>query len=162
MFDDLLDANRRYTLDFDLGHLEPRAALGLAVVLCMDSRIEPLRMVGLEPGDAKILRNAGARVTDDVLRSLILGVSLLGVERIAVIPHTRCAMTTRDDDGMRAAVTEAQGVDASGWDFLTIPDTTATLTADLQRIRDCELIPQTVELGGFLYDVETGTLTQLV
>ena len=113
MFDDLLDANRRYQASFSLQGLEPRARRGLAVVTCMDSRIEPLAMLGLEPGDAKIFRNAGARVTEDVLRSLVLAVHLLGVDRICVVQHTSYAMTKYSDTEFAAVVTERAGADAS-------------------------------------------------
>src|SRR5690606_18949451 len=89
-FDDVLAANEDYVRSFDLAGLQPVAARGLALVTCMDSRIEPLDMLGLKPGDAKILRNAGARVTDDTLRTLVLAVYLLGVNRVIVLPHTRC------------------------------------------------------------------------
>ncbi len=92
---DVLAANEAYAQEFRLEGLAPRAAMGLAVLTCMDSRIEPLRMLGLEPGDAKILRNAGARVTDDVLRTLVLASYLLGVDRAMVVAHTKCRMWAR-------------------------------------------------------------------
>src|SRR4029078_2642218 len=108
-FADILRANRTYADEFHLAGLRPEAARGLAILTCMDSRIEPLALLGLVPGDAKILRNAGARVTDDALRSLVLAVHLLSVDRIAVIAHTRCAMTTATDDQLRAEITERAG-----------------------------------------------------
>jgi carbonic anhydrase len=89
--------------------LQARAAKGLAVLTCIDSRIEPLAMLGLRPGDAKILRNAGARVTDDVLRTLVLASYLLGVDRAMVIAHTHCRMATGSEDDVHAAVSEAGG-----------------------------------------------------
>src|SRR5262249_39058013 len=92
VFADLLDANRRYRDFVHTSALEGRALKGLAVVTCMDSRIDPLAMLGLERGDAKVIRNAGGRVTGDALRSLILATNLLGVNRICVIQHTGCAM----------------------------------------------------------------------
>ena len=91
-FEDVLAANEAYAHGFRLEGLEPVAAKGLAVLTCMDSRIEPLAMLGLEPGDAKILRNAGARVTDDVLRTLVLASYLLGVDRAMIVAHTKCRM----------------------------------------------------------------------
>ena len=97
MMDDLLEANRAYASGFSLAGIAPRAEKGFALVTCMDSRIEPLTMLGLAPGDAKILRNAGGRVTTDVLRSLILATSFLGVDRIAVMQHTDCALAHRSD-----------------------------------------------------------------
>lgn len=158
-FDDLLDANTRYADSFGLAGLEPRAARGLAVVTCIDSRIEPLAMLGLAPGDAKILRNAGARVTDDVLRTLVLAVHLLGVGRIAIVHHTNCRMVGVTDDELRATLTEEFGVDASGWDFHAVPDQAAVVTEDLARVRACPLLPNDLAVAAFLYHVETGRLT---
>ena len=102
MIDDLLDANRRYVDGFELAGIPARAAKEFALVTCMDSRIEPLTMLGLRPGDAKIVRNAGGRVTSDVLRSLILATHFLGVRRIAVMQHTDCALADRTDDDIRS------------------------------------------------------------
>ncbi|HSL65209.1 MAG TPA: carbonic anhydrase, partial [Gaiellaceae bacterium] len=91
-FADVLAANEAYARDFRLAALHGRAAKGLALLTCMDSRVEPLSMLGLLPGDAKIFRNAGARVTEDVLRTLVLATSLLGVDRVMVVAHTDCRM----------------------------------------------------------------------
>ncbi len=113
VFDDLLAANARYAEGFRLAGLEPRAARGLAVLTCIDSRIEPLAMLGLAPGDAKIPRNAGARVTDDMLRTLVLSVWLLGVDRIAIVHHTNCRMVGVTDDALRATISSESGADAS-------------------------------------------------
>lgn len=158
MFDDLLAANRSYAAAYPWAGLEPGAARGLAVVTCMDTRIEPLGMLGLEPGDAKIIRNAGARVTDDVLRSLVLAVNLLGVERVAVVQHTGCKMIGASNDQLRATIAEAQGADANAWDFLPIDDQDRVLNADIERIRACALLPSDLPVGGFVYDVDTGRL----
>jgi carbonic anhydrase len=157
MFDDLLAANRAYAEAFDLTGLASRAAKGLCVVTCMDTRIDPLRMLGLRPGDAKILRNAGGRVTDDVLRSLVLAVALLGVDRVAVVEHTDCAMVGTTNEELRRGLGEL-GARAGEWDFLPIADQTATLAADVERVRSCELLPPDLTVGGFLYDVDTGLL----
>src|SRR3977135_2881032 len=118
MFDDLLAANRRYRPAFPDSGGAGTAAKGLAVMTCIDSRIDPLALLGLRAGDAKIVRSAGARVTDDALRSLVLAVNLLGVTRICVVQHTECAMVGLTDDDMRARVSAASGVDAAGWTFL--------------------------------------------
>jgi carbonic anhydrase len=159
MFDDLLAANARYAGAFHLAGLEPRAARGLAVLTCIDSRIEPLAMLGLAPGDAKILRNAGARVTDDMLRTLVLAVALLGVDRIAIVHHTNCRMVGVTDDELRVALTSASGADASGWDFYAVPDQPTVVAEDLAKVRDCPLLPDDLPVAGFLYDVATGRLT---
>jgi carbonic anhydrase len=158
-FADILHANDDYAASFRLAGLDPEAARGLGVVTCIDSRIEPLALLGLVPGDAKIIRNAGARVTPDALRSLVLAVHLLGVHRIAVIAHTRCKMTQATDDELRVAVAELAGHPADDWDFLAVADQQDTLAKDLGEIRNCPLIPPGVEIGGFVYDVDTGRLT---
>lgn len=158
MFDDLLEANQRYQMAFRDSGMSGVAARELAVVTCIDSRIDPLSMLGLDKGDAKIIRNAGARITDDALRSLILATNLLGAKRICVIPHTECAMAGSSEDQMRAKVSNARGLDAGGWDFLATTDQMAALREDLQRLASCELLPDDVEIGTFLYDVHTGAL----
>ena len=107
--------------------MEARAARGLAIVTCIDSRIEPLEMFGLRPGDAKILRNAGGRVTDDVLGDLVLGAYLLGVERVMVMQHTDCRMAVPDEDSLHDAVRKAGGRDTSAFAFRVAPDQEAAL-----------------------------------
>src|SRR6478672_3048854 len=101
-FDDVLASSAEYSRTFADAGTPGRAARGLAVVTCMDSRINPLGMLGLDPGDAKILRNAGARVTDDVLRTLVLAVHLLGVERIMIVAHTDCRMAMQTEEKLHA------------------------------------------------------------
>ena len=118
-FDDLLAANERYrsTAAHD-ATIEGRAGRGLAVLTCMDTRLDPLAVLGLAVGDAKIVRNAGARPTDDALRSLVLATNLLGVTRIALIGHTRCAMFSSSEAELRELISTRTGRDASGWEFL--------------------------------------------
>ena len=108
MFDDLLEANRRYRTEFHDSGVEGVAAKGLAVLTCIDSRIDPLAMLGLRAGDAKIVRNAGARVTRDALRSLVLAANLLGVARVCVVQHTDCAMVGSTDEELRARIGAAR------------------------------------------------------
>lgn len=129
------------------------------MLTCIDSRIEPLAMLGLRPGDAKILRNAGARVTPDALRSLVLASHLLGVDRVMVIAHTDCRMTGNEDD-MHAAVRDAGGPDTRELDFLVTNDQEATVRADVESLRSSGYLSH-VRVGGFRYDVETGRVTQL-
>ncbi|MDP1806673.1 MAG: carbonic anhydrase, partial [Acidimicrobiales bacterium] len=102
IFDDLIEANRRYQSDFQGSGVAGTAAKGLAVLTCIDSRIDPLAMLGLLPGDAKIIRNAGARMTPDSLRSLVIAANLLGVTRVCVVQHTDCAMVGSTDAEMAA------------------------------------------------------------
>jgi carbonic anhydrase len=158
VFDDVISANQSYAASFRLRGLEPIAARGLAVVTCIDSRIEPLQMLGLAPGDAKILRNAGGRVTDDVLRSLVLAVNLLGVNRVCMVQHTKCRMTSASNAELQATIGAAQGHDAGEWDFLPIDDQERVLRADVEQIRSCPLVPRDLVVGGFIYDVDTGML----
>jgi len=161
MFDDLLDANRRYRSDFHDPGVAGAAAKGLAVLTCIDSRIDPLAMLGLRPGDAKIIRNAGARVTADSLRSLVIAANLLGVTRVCVVHHTDCAMFGSTEDEIRARITTLRGVDASGWDFLAGIDQRATLHDDIELITSCPLLPRDLQIGGFIFDVHTGELVPL-
>lgn len=156
-FDDLLAGNAEYAKDFANSGLTGRAARGLAVVTCMDSRIDPLGLLGLQAGDAKILRNAGARVTDDVLRTLVLAVYLLGVERVLVMPHTDCGMS-KVTDGDVHDLTQLNGVDTRSLEFHTVPDQDAALRHDLTRIRTTPFLPKDMPVGGAIYDVHTGRL----
>jgi carbonic anhydrase len=157
-FDDLLDANGRYAETFAGAGLAPLAARGVAILTCFDSRIEPLQMLGLAKGDAKILRNAGARVTEDVLRTLVLATHLLGVDRVFVVPHTRCRMAENTEDDIHRVILERGGVDTRSLEFRTEPDQVAALRGDLVRIRAYPLLPPAVAVGGAIYDVDTGLL----
>ncbi|MEU7746606.1 carbonic anhydrase [Nonomuraea sp. NPDC049158] len=156
-FDDLISANAKYAARFRNSELTGRAARGLGVVTCMDSRIDPLGLLGLEAGDAKILRNAGARVTDDVLRTLVLAVYLLGVERVLVMPHTDCGMSKVTDADVHE-LTQRHGVDTRSLEFHTVPDQNAALRHDLMRIRSSPFLPPGLPVGGAIYDVHTGEL----
>jgi len=160
-FDDLLAANTRYAESFSLSGFDGVAHAGIAMVTCMDSRIDPLGMLGLAPGDAKILRNAGGRVTERALASLVLGVHLLGVRRILVVAHTRCAVASSTAAELRAAVATASGRDASSLDVPVVDDQTAALRDDVAVVRAHALMPADVSVGGFRYDVDTGRLHQL-
>lgn len=157
-FDDVLAANLGYADRFSYDGIPGRAARGLAVVTCMDSRIEPLRMLGLRNGDAKILRNAGGRVTDDVLRTLVLAAHLLGVDRVMVVAHTDCRMTKVTDAGVHAAIAAQSGIDTRSLEFRTITDQLSSLAEDVQRIRSLPYLPAGVRVVGCVYDVTTGLL----
>jgi carbonic anhydrase len=157
-FDDLLTANRRFAETFALSGFDGIAHAGVAVVTCMDSRIDPLRMLGLQPGDAKILRNPGGRVTPQALEALVLGVHLLNVRRILVVPHTRCAVATSTAEQLRERVGASAGQDVSWQSFSVVEDQEAALSDDVRSVRTHPLIPDHVEVGGFVYDVDTGLL----
>jgi carbonic anhydrase len=158
-FDDVLAANAAYQQRFTDPGLPGRAGRGLAVVTCMDSRIDPLGVLGLAPGDAKILRTAGARVTDDVLRSLVLAHHLLGVERVVVLAHTDCGMAGATDAQVHAVVSERSGVDSRSLDFFTIGDQQAALERDVQRVRSSPYLPAGMPVVGGVYDVRTGAVS---
>ena len=162
MFDDLLAANRTYADTFNLAGMPPQAARHFGLVACMDTRIEPLTMLGLRPGDAKILRNAGGRVTPDVLRSLVLATTFLEVTHIAVMQHTGCAMAANDEVTVRSRFTPAQRAEVEGWDFLTMADPDAVLTADVATLRACTLFPDGTRIEGWRYDVATGLIDRVV
>jgi carbonic anhydrase len=161
MFDDLFAANRRYADRFTLGDLAPTAAKGFAAVTCIDSRIEPLQMLGLVQGDAKIIRNAGGRVTPDVLRSLIVATNLLSVSRVAVIHHTDCAMASTADELADRVATATDRL-TGDWDFLPILDPDADLAADVETVRTCALLPSDLIIEGWRYDVRTGMVHRVV
>ena len=159
-FDDLLAANAAYAEHFEHSDFDGLARAGVAIVTCMDSRIVPLAMLGLGLGDAKIFRNPGGRVTPQALEALVLGAHLLGVERVLVIPHTRCAMASATEAELHERVSESAGVDATWQPFHVVPDQLAALAEDVERVRSHPLIPERVKVGGFLYDVDTGRLTR--
>jgi len=157
-FDDLLSANADYATDFGLSGFDGVAHAGVAIVTCMDSRIDPLRMVGLKPGDAKIFRNPGGRVTPQAMEALVLGAHLLNVNRILVIPHTRCAMASNTESELRARIGESSGQDASWLPLSVVDDQVRALAEDVAKVRSHPLVPDTVKVGGFIYDVDTGML----
>ncbi len=159
-FADVLAANQDYAGAFRLADLEAKAAKGLGVLTCMDSRIDPLGMLGLVPGDAKILRNAGARVTDDVLRTLVLASHLLDVDRLMIVAHTNCRMSGAEDE-VHDAIRAAGGPDTRSISFLTTLDQERSLRADVQRVRSSPYLGNVV-VGGFMYDLETGRLRQVI
>jgi carbonic anhydrase len=128
----------------------------------MDSRIDPLRMLGLEQGDAKILRNAGARVTSDVLRTLVLATHLLGVERVMIVAHTDCRMTKVTEDEIYATISETSGLDTRSLDFGVISDQPAVLTRDVQRVRSSPYLPAGLPVVGCVYDLDSGLLEVLI
>ena len=161
-FDDVLAANRAYAAQFEDEGKPGQAAKGLAVLTCMDSRIEPLTMLGLQRGDAKIIRKAGARVTSDVLRTLVLANALLNVDRVLVVPHTDCAMTGKTEEDVQQVLRERTGVDARSLYFSVMPDQRAALERDVQRIRSWPFLPGGFVVAGALLDVRTGSLDVVV
>ena len=158
-FSDLTAANREYVKDFKDSQLTGSASKGLAIITCIDSRITPLSVVGMKSGDAKILRNAGARITDDVLRTLVLATYLLGVNRILIMPHTDCRMASGDEALIHKFIDEKYGVDTRSLEFRTVTDQNAALVTDVTRVRSYPLLREGVVVGGAIYDVTTGAIT---
>lgn len=150
----LVDANREY-VDDHLGIADAEPRRHLAVVTCMDARIDVFAALGLELGDAHVIRNAGGRVTDDVLRSLALSSHALGVDSVVVMQHTRCGLA-----GVSNA--ELEEVTGSGIDFFCIDDHVETLRTDLQKIRDTPYLSVLSEVAGFVHDIDTGHITEIV
>ncbi len=159
-FEDLISANREFATDFAFGGFDGIAKAGVAIVTCMDSRIDPLRMIGLQAGDAKIFRNPGGRVTEAALEAIVLGVHLLNVDRVLVVPHTRCAVASNTEEVLRERVAESAGTDVTWQRFHVVEDQVATLGLDVHRVRSHPLVPDSVQVGGFVYDVDTGLLEQ--
>jgi carbonic anhydrase len=158
VFADLLAGNKDFKAHFTGSNLTGAAEKGLAIVTCMDSRISPLDVVGMQSGDAKILRNAGARVTEDVLRTLVLATYLLGVNRILIMPHTDCRMAESEEADIHATIAEKYGVDTRSLEFRTVSNQRDALIVDVTRVRSYPLLRDGVTVGGAIYNVTTGAL----
>ena len=157
----MIAANQEYARTFEGSQLTGSARKGLAIVTCMDSRISPLAVVGMQSGDAKILRNAGARVTEDVLRTLVLATYLLGVDRILVMPHTDCRMAQGEESAIHSTIADQYGVDTRSLEFRTVVDQHGALVTDVTRIRSYPLLRNGVKVAGAIYNVTTGVLEPL-
>ncbi|HXG76845.1 MAG TPA: carbonic anhydrase [Gaiellaceae bacterium] len=149
----VLEANERFAATFAHGELDRRPRRRLAVVTCMDARIDPLASLGLELGDANVLRNAGAAVTDDVLRSLAVAHALLGTEAALVVGHTECGLHGASDDALREALGAPPGAR-----FLPFADLEESVRAGVRAIETCALLPAGFRAWGFVYDVRSGRL----
>ena len=161
-FADLLENNEKYQAGFGHGGFDGIARAGVAMVTCMDSRIEPLEMIGLAVGDAKIIRTPGGRLTPDALVGCVLSVHLLGVTRILLVPHTRCAMASGEDADIIARVAATTGEDLADLAIGASPDQKARLREDVDRLAYHPHLVGRVTIGGFLYDVDTGELSEVV
>lgn len=160
-FDDLLASNRRYARSFPHG-FDGIAHEGVLILTCMDSRLEPLEMVGLILGEAKILRTAGAHMDQASLSAIILGVHLLRVNRILIVPHTKCAAAALTDATARERILAVAGVDAGDFAFDLDGDPETRLRRDVEMLRQHPLVGPYAQVGGFVYDVDTGLLEQTV
>lgn len=157
-FADVISSNEQYAENFTDQHLTGVAAKGLAIITCMDSRISPLQILGMNPGDVKILRNAGARVTDDVLRTLVLATFLLGVNRVLIMPHTECKMASATEPQIHAEILKEFGVDTRSVEIRTVTDPFEALRTDIKRVRTYPLLAPGTTVAGATYDVHTGKL----
>jgi carbonic anhydrase len=154
-------ANEAYAGQFSKGDLPMPPGRKFAVVACMDARLDPAKALGLEEGDAHVIRNAGGR-TAEALRSLAISQQLLGTNAVIVVHHTDCGMLTFDNPTMHGICQERLGVDASDIDFLPFADLEQSVRDDVEIVRSSPLIPNDVEVTGFVYDVKTGKLQEVV
>jgi carbonic anhydrase len=160
VIDELLQANTEYARTFDRGNLPMPPGRRLAVVTCMDARIIPSRALGLEEGDAHVIRNAGGRARD-ALRSLVISQRLLGTNEIAVIHHTDCGMLTFTNPQLHAKVKQDLGADSTAIDFLPFSDVEESVREDVEFLQSSPLIPRDIPIRGFVYDVRTGRLSEV-
>ncbi len=158
--DELLANNESYVAAFDKGDLPLPPARKVAVVACMDARLNVYGMLGLAEGDAHVIRNAGGVVTDDEIRSLAISQRLLGTEEIILIHHTDCGMLTFTDDEFKAAIEKDTGIRPT-WAAEAFPDLDADVRQSIARIKASPFVPHTDSVRGFVYEVETGRLREV-
>jgi carbonic anhydrase len=180
LLDEVRAANRAYVSTFgDKGKLAMPPARRFSILTCMDARLDPAKFAGLAEGDAHVIRNAGGRASEDAIRSLVISYKLLGTREWFVVHHTNCGMETFTDDIMRGLLArslETAALDEQGWrdqgrgpgtteaefiDWLTIRDQTESVVADVRRIRHHPLVPKTIPIYGYVYEVTTGQLVEV-
>ena len=159
--DELLQANQSYSGAFTKGGLPLPPARNIAILLCMDARIDPAKALGLEEGDAHVIRNAGGRASDDALRSLTISQQFLGTREVVVIHHTDCGMLTFTDEQLRRKLRDELGVDASGIEFLPFSDLEQSVRDDVSAIKSSPMILPDTPVRGFIYDVRTGRVNEV-
>ena len=160
--EEFLTANQRFADTFTAGDTPAPPARHTAVLTCMDARLDPAAFLGLAIGDAHVIRNAGGRASDDALRSLIISSRLLGTRAFVVIHHTDCGMLTFTNDDLRRQLAQQTGVDAGAIDFLPFTDLEESVREDVRRIQASPFIAADIPVSGFIYDVHTGRLQQVV
>ena len=161
MFDDLLQANAQYAKNFPYRGLPGALAHGLLIVTCMDSRLDTLEIFGLKVGQAKVLRTPGGFLKPSTLAGAIAAVHKLNVDRIMVLEHTNCTMASTDEAGLRAIIAKQAGQPVGDLVFGADPNQDQHLRDDVETLRNHALIKGFAEVGGFMYDVETGQVTQV-
>jgi carbonic anhydrase len=160
VIEELLQNAERYGEGFDKAGLPLPPAKRVAIVACMDARLNPYGLLGLSEGDAHVIRNAGGVVTDDEIRSLSISQRLLGTEEIMLIHHTDCGMLTFSDDEFRAQVQQETGIKPE-WAAEAFDDLEEDVRQSIARIKASPFIPTKDSVRGFIYDVETGSLTEV-
>jgi carbonic anhydrase len=158
--DELIANNEAYAADFDKGDLPMPPGTKVAVVACMDARLDPNAVLGLHEGDAHVIRNAGGVVTDDEIRSLAISQRLLGTEEIILIHHTDCGMLTFSDDEFRRSIQDEVGIKPE-WAAEAFSDLDEDVRQSIARIKASPFIPRKHSIRGFVYEVETGRLREV-
>lgn len=159
--DILQAANEVYADSFAHGHLPMPPGRRLAIVTCMDARLDPAKFLGLEEGDAHVIRNAGGLATEDAIRSLVISHWLLGTQEFAVLAHTDCGMLTFTNDDLRAKLSAEAGADASDVDFKPFSELEESVRGSLRAIRESPFLPEGIELSGWVYDVKSGRIAEV-
>src|SRR6266581_2025459 len=154
-------ANDAYASSFSKGNLPMPPGGHVAVLTCMDARLDPARFLGLEEGDAHVIRNAGGLASDDAVRSLIISHWLLGTQEAFVVAHSDCGMLTFTNEVLRTRLQEEADADAGGIDFLPFSDLDGSVGASVRRIRESPLLPDSFAASGFVYQVESGRLREV-
>ena len=160
-YHDAVRANEEFALTFNKGQLAMPPARQLAVVACMDARLTVEPMLGLQTGDAHVIRNAGGIVTDDALRSLIISHKLLGTQTFFVINHTDCGMLTFKEKEVQEKLTAQYGVNAAKINLHAFTDLEENVRTQVERIRTNPFLPKHIPVTGFVYDVRTGKLNRV-
>jgi len=158
--DELLTNNERYAAEFDQADLLRPPAKKVAVVACMDARLNVYGALGLQEGDAHVIRNAGGVITDDAIRSLAISQRLLGTEEIVLIHHTGCGMLTFTDDELRKSIHQDTGI-KPGWAAEAFDDLDEDVRQSIARVKASPFVPRQDSIRGFVYEVETGRLREV-
>ena len=160
-FKNFMKANRAYVDLHGTAHLPIKPKTKVAIVTCMDSRLHVAQALGLALGDAHILRNAGGRVTEDMIRSLVISQQQMGTREIVVLHHTDCGAQTFQNESFQEHLKHELGIDVSGQDFLPFQDVEESVREDMRLLRESPLIPDDVAISGAVYDVDTGSMREV-